>query len=138
MVGKVAGVLWRGFSGVPDQYDDGGSNGGTFNRGRGRLGGRTRRQAVTGGHLRAPTGNLRAAVGEILDFCRWKFGGVRVATFRVALRVFLVELSRTKPVSFDRDGFGSRLCRQYNAHRHTETCSVDSTQFPTTKIKDLA
>ena len=48
---------------------------------------------VTGGHLRAPTGGLRAASGETLDFGRQEFGEVQAGTFRVAVRFFLAELS---------------------------------------------
>jgi len=94
LVGTVAVVFRLAAWDVFYQYDDGGSNGGIFICNRWRLRDGKRRGVVTAGHLRAPTGGLRAALGETLEFCLWKLGDVRAATFRLAVRVLGAEQCR--------------------------------------------
>ena len=93
---------------------------------------------MTGGHLRAPTGNLRAALGETLEFCLWKLGEVRAAPFRLAVRFFLAELSRTKVGRKLSANFPSPQLGLQVAHRQMESCCVYFTQFPKTEIKGLS
>jgi len=81
---------------------------------------------------------LRAALGETLDFGRQEFGGVRAATFRLAVRVLGAEQCRKAIGGQLSPNCFPALLGLQEAHRHTESSCVYFIQFLTTKIKGLA